>query len=115
MAGENDFIDLGGKFKRTLGCISYAVTHIYSPKVCTVRLAYEMDYWMKLWLNGKIVQDHTMRDGTPIKGQFTLDVELQPGWNELLLKVSSGSKGNGFWMSINNPGDLRFSPKPETP
>ena len=114
MEGENDFVDLGRRFQRTLGCIGYAVTHIYSPKAHAVRLSYGMDYWMKMWLNGKqLVQPYDTRSGAPSKGQFTLDVELQSGWNELLLKVASGSKGNGFWISINNPGDLRFALRPD--
>lgn len=111
-SGTGDFIDLGRTYDRNFGCISYAVTHIHSPAPARIRISYGMDYWVKIWLNGKLVQDIAPHGGHPFKGQFSLDVDLQEGWNELLVKVGSGSLGNGFWLAVSDPGDLTFSARP---
>jgi len=34
---------------------------------------------------------------------------LKKGSNELLVKVHAGSAGNGFWLAISDPGDLRIT------
>ncbi|MFZ2655142.1 MAG: family 10 glycosylhydrolase [Victivallales bacterium] len=113
MEGFGDYIDFVPRSAKGMGVITYAVTHVYAKEAHRVRLSYSMDYWMKIWLNGKLVKDYEPHGGgAAVKGTFTLDVELRPGSNELLVKVSSGSMGNGFWMSVSNPGDLRFSAKP---
>ncbi|MFZ2656010.1 MAG: family 10 glycosylhydrolase [Victivallales bacterium] len=113
MEGFGDYVDFVPRCGKKIGVIAYAVTHVYAKEAHRVRLSYSMDYWMKIWLNGKLVKDYEPHGGgAPIKGTFTLEVELQPGWNELLVKVNSGTHGNGFWMAVSNPGDLRFSAKP---
>ncbi|MFA6294310.1 MAG: family 10 glycosylhydrolase [Victivallales bacterium] len=109
--GTSDFINLGRLFDRYAGSISYAVTYINSSSESRVRLLYGMDYWTKIWINGELVRDVDSHGGAPFKGQFQVDVPLKAGVNELLVKVASGSLGNGFWMSISDPGDLRFSQK----
>jgi hypothetical protein len=108
-----DFVDLSSGNQPNPNSVGYAVTHIYAPSARTARLSYGMDYWIKIWLDGKLLKDYEPHSGgAPVKGQYVLDVELQAGWNELFVKVVSGSGGNGFWMAVSNPGDLRFSAKP---
>ena len=109
---SGDFMDFSKVFDRNLGCISYAVTHIQSPADSCVRLSYGMDYWIKIWLNGEVVQDYAPHGGPPFKGQFNLDLPLHAGSNELLVKVASGKLGNGFWMAVSDNGQLTFSPRP---
>ena len=109
-AGQKDFIDLTELSGRGLGSLHYAVTYIVSPETREVEIAYSVDYFAKIWLNGKVLQSYFHPAGHPEKGQIKQTVKLNKGANELLLKVASGSNGNGFWFAINNPGDLRFAP-----
>jgi hypothetical protein len=112
--GFVDFINLSGGRQPVPGAISYAVTHVYAPSERQVRISYSMDYWIKIWLNGQLIKDYEPHaGGAPVKGQFQLTTTLHAGWNELLVKVASGSMGSGFWLAITNPGDLRFSAQGE--
>ncbi len=111
--GQSDYVNLKNCFQQAAGSLGYAVTYIHSPQARHARLVYGMDYWAKFWLNGDVVKDYAAHGGAPFKGQFTFDVNLRPGWNELLLKVVSGSLGNGFWLAVSDPGDLKISPRPE--
>ncbi|OGV73952.1 MAG: hypothetical protein A3K19_22945 [Lentisphaerae bacterium RIFOXYB12_FULL_65_16] len=111
--GFGDFIDLSGGQPHKAGQVGYAVTHVFCPDSRRVRFSYGMDYWIKIWLNGTLIKDFEPHaGGAPFKGQFQLDAELRPGCNELLVKVGSGSHGNGFWLAVTNPGDLRFAARP---
>jgi len=109
-AGQKDFIDLTEVAGRGAGSLHYAVTYIVSPEAREVEISYSVDYFAKIWLNGEVLQNYFHPAGHPEKGQIKQIVKLNKGANELLLKVASGSNGNGFWFAINNPGDLRFAP-----
>jgi hypothetical protein len=113
LTGDSDYIDFFAKYRLYSKGISYAATYIHVLTARSARLSYGVDYWAKLWLNGEMVQDLSQRGYAPAKGQFKLDIRLKQGWNELLVKVHSGSAGNGFWMAISDPGDLRVAPQPE--
>ncbi|AWI08127.1 hypothetical protein [Ereboglobus luteus] len=106
--GARDFVDLQVLGGEPASSISYAVTHVIAPAACEVRIAYSVDYFARLWINGEIVEDYYHPAGLPLKRQKTRIVRLRPGANEIMLKVAAGSMGNGFWFSVNNPGDLRY-------
>jgi hypothetical protein len=90
--------------------VSYAVTTINSPEDRKARIKFGVDYWAKMWLNGKKVFQIGKSHGAPGPGQFTIPVDLKQGANELLVKVNAGSAGNGFWLAISDPGDLKIGP-----
>jgi hypothetical protein len=96
----------GDKF----GNYGYALFHIKSPIARTVEIGFGADYLFKISLNGQEVCGMTSPNGKPFKNQFRYLLKLNAGWNEVLFKIGSGSDSNGFWCSINDPGDLRFSP-----
>jgi len=106
-------VDFFARYHEYSKGICYAVTYLYASSARPARLANGVDYWAKIWLNGELVKDLSERRYAPRKGQFKLDVPLKAGRNELLVKVHSGSSGNGFWMAISDPGDLKFAAKPE--
>ena len=108
--GQDDYVDFLKMTGQGRGSIHYSVTYIVSPIERDVEISYSTDYYAKLWLNGKVAQEDFQPGGHPKKGQMKQVLHLQKGANELLLKVGSGSGGNGFWMAMNNPGDLRFAP-----
>jgi hypothetical protein len=113
LAGESDYVNLKDAFQKAYGTFGYAVTYIYSPQPRKCRLVYGMEYWAKMWMNGQVIQNFAEHGGAPFKGQFHVDTELKAGWNELLVKIVSGTLGNGFWMSVSDPGDLKVAPQPE--
>lgn len=113
-AGLDDFVDFKKLTGQGQGSIHYAVTHVFSPVAREVAVAYASDYYTRMWLNGAVVQELYHPDGQPQKGQLKFRLPLQQGVNELLLKVGAGSGGNGFWLAVNNPGDLKFTPLAST-
>ncbi len=113
--GFDPFVDISCGVPIQGGTVRYAVTFIHSPDTRKVRLSFGVDYWAKMWLNGipvKPTGERKVKSGAPNRGEETLDITLQEGWNELLLKIASGSGRNGFWMEITNKNDLRFSADP---
>jgi beta-galactosidase len=115
LTGDSPYVDLYAYSNVLQGSVNSAVTYLHSPVAHRVRLTYGVDYWAKIWMNGQLVQDFGPHGGAPFKGQFSVDVDLQPGWNELLMKVASGSGGNGLWMAISDPGDLTYANQPAPP
>ncbi|HEY3329817.1 MAG TPA: hypothetical protein VGK19_07345 [Capsulimonadaceae bacterium] len=108
--GTDEFIDLTAGKGVVVGNVGYAVTHIYSPTARAVQLSYSMDFWAKMWMNGLMIEGIVPNAGSaPSKGQFTATTTLNAGWNELMVKLASGSGGDGFWLAVTNPGDLRFA------
>ncbi|MEI8196020.1 MAG: glycoside hydrolase family 38 C-terminal domain-containing protein, partial [Phycisphaerae bacterium] len=112
--GSGDFIDFHALTGHKSGSIHYAVTHLWSDAARTARLSFGLDYHGRIWLNGQLVAPCLAGAGAPYKGQLNLDIQLQKGWNELLLKIASGSGGNGFWMAISDPGTLKFAARVES-
>jgi len=97
-------ISQGGK-----GTIAYAVTHVESPQDREARFSLGADYWAKIWVNGAAVLGPDVRPRTaPKKGETRFSAKLRKGLNEVLIKIHAGSAGNGFWLAVSDPGDLKF-------
>lgn len=90
--------------------VSYAATIVDSPQSRRATVRFGVDYWARLWVNGKQVFEMTEGHGPPRRHQFTIQVNLRKGANELFLKIHAGSRGNGFWLSVSDPGDLIVRP-----
>lgn len=89
--------------------ISYAFTTIESPEDRNAEISFGADYWGKIIVNGKVVFTPDKRPpAPPRKGENIIPIELKRGKNSILIKIHSGSAGNGFWMSITDPGDLKI-------
>lgn len=94
---------LGGYKKNQ---VAYAHTYLYSPRGGTVRAVADHAHGLKAWLNGKVV--YRSSDRGEVLGNYVnlsrfefqlyhsssprFDLELQPGWNRLLFKVSAYNK-----------------------
>jgi hypothetical protein len=69
-----------------------------------------VDYWARVWLNGaEVFSNVNAHDQPPHKDEYAIPVRLSAGANGILVKLHAGSQGNGFWMSISDPGDLRVA------
>ena len=109
LKGEADYINFLALTGKMTGSIHYAVTHVWSDARRKARLSFGVDYWHKIWINGALAEPFGAGGGAPFKGQLSLDVQLDKGWNELMLKVASGAAGNGFWMAISDYENLKFA------
>jgi len=72
--------------------VAYLRSSIWSDRQRPVRLELGSDDGIKAWLNGRVVHaNNTDRGCTP--GQDKVKVNLQKGWNHLLLKITQGGGG----------------------
>ncbi len=83
--------------------VAYAYTEVYSPEAQSVFLNIGSDHAAWVWLNGRWVLKHGGK-GTPrygqrpaAPGQNKYNVELQKGWNEILIKAVQRGKARIFF------------------
>jgi hypothetical protein len=77
-------------------------TQIWSPADQDARLEMGSDDSIKVWLNGKLVHSNYANRGMSPR-QNLVDVKLQEGWNELMLKVVDNEGGWGFCCRVRSP------------
>ena len=103
------FADIGTVVGYNPNQVAFAHTYLYTPKGGTVRAVVDHMFGMKAWLNGKEVYSAAQRRVSlgsyyPMsRVEFCLDsitpsprfdLELKPGWNRLLPKISSFTRGS---------------------
>ncbi|MBL9170011.1 MAG: PQQ-binding-like beta-propeller repeat protein [Verrucomicrobiales bacterium] len=79
-------LNLGQRYGATNACV-YARMRVKAPAAMNVMLQIASDESYKLWLNGKLVREQVLEK--PRRASSKSDrhpVELQPGWNDVLLK-----------------------------
>ena len=95
---ENLWID----FRKLTGSkapgIVYATTDMVQPEDRAATLIVDVDYYTKIWVNGKQVSAITGMHSTPI----LVRVVLERGHNKILVKLGSGSLGFGFCVMVKN-------------
>jgi len=116
-----------GDFERNH--IGYAHAHVYSPRGGRTRAVVEHCFGLKAWANGREVYRSPKRQGAlggyqplsrhelaniePPAGRFEFD--LKPGWNRLLLKLSSSNGDNwkemNFCLRLMDPPDVEYETK----
>jgi HEAT repeat protein len=82
--------------------VAYARTLINSPKPQVVRLEIGSDDGVKVWLNGQLVHAHNVSRALEA-GSDAVDVTLNLGWNQLLVKVTQNVMGWGFCVRFAQP------------
>jgi hypothetical protein len=117
-AGDNPWqLDLTLIDRGSNRCI-YAGALVWSSRAQPARLQIGSDDGVRVWLNGALVHSNP-----PVRAlradEDIVNVELEGGWNTLLLKVAQGSGGWGFTCGIRDregrPLDgLIFGPTPST-
>ncbi|MFT5523938.1 MAG: hypothetical protein ACI9HK_001887 [Pirellulaceae bacterium] len=106
--------------------VAYAHAHLYSPRGGRTRAVVEHCFGLKAWVNGTEVYRSSTRLGTlggyqpiskhelanvePPAGRFEFD--LEPGWNRLLLKLTSSNRDNwkemNFCLRLMDPPDVAY-------
>ncbi len=83
-------------------CAAYMKTRVWSPLAQEARLEMGADDALKVWFNGKLVQDKYQNRGLAPR-QDIVKVQLQEGWNDLLLKVVDHEGGWQFCCRVRRP------------
>ena len=110
-------LELSPHFQPNRDCCAYAAAWVQSPKARAAVVAVGSDDGSKAWFNGReILASNTARGA--VRGQDRAHVELKAGWNVVLLKVTQGDGGWGFYFDLLDPAtglpiaDLVYSPVP---
>jgi putative membrane-bound dehydrogenase-like protein len=91
---------------------AYALTYVFSPKAQKVRLLTGSDDQLRVWLNGKLVQEFAVnRPAKP--DQDRAEVELNAGWNVVLAKVTNSVTTHGLYLRFEGGEGVRVSPTKE--
>lgn len=84
--------------------VGYLLTYLHCPDTRTATLELGSDDGIKAWLNGHLIhENNALRGCSP--GQDRVEIELSPGTNELLLKVSNDGGGWGACARVRNTDD----------
>lgn len=101
-------IDLVPKLSPNENCAAYFACHIWSPSAQSRRIYLGSDDGIAVWLNGKLLHEvYKQRASVPDEDVVTLN--LQAGWNPLIIKVTQGGLGWRFVARLNDNAGLRFS------
>jgi quinoprotein glucose dehydrogenase len=107
----NGYLDLQKVFQAE-HISAYAMTYLYSPKMQKVKMLTGSDDQLRVWVNGALVFEYaTNRGAMPDSDQF--EVELRPGWNTVLVKVTNSVASHGLFLRISNGEGIRWSSKQE--
>lgn len=100
LSGEEEFVDLFRRTGQKNRGVNYVRTTIHCETERHVTLGVTLDYFGKVWLNGKLLKVFDSMHGG-VREPVMIPVVLKKGENELLLKVHAGSAGNEFSASLN--------------
>ena len=93
------YVDLYWSFRPNEYVCAYALAYVKSPNARKAIFSVGADDGVKAFLNSKvIVSENVTRAASPAQDQ--VDVELQEGWNAVLLKITQGSGGWGFFFDL---------------
>jgi hypothetical protein len=102
MSDASGFIDLFHQFQPNSNVCAYAVVYVKSPTARKALLSAGSDDGVKAWINGKLVlSNNATRGASPAQDQ--VPVGLNAGPNEVLLKITQGSGGWGFYFDLLTP------------
>jgi hypothetical protein len=82
--GKVDFNKLLGEEKLV---VAYATTEFFAPAARRVQFRTTSLDAVKLWLNGRLIDEHRVYHGGSALDQYVREAELRPGRNVILLKV----------------------------
>jgi len=106
------YVSLWDKVEPYEMVVTYACTYIYSPEKQTLPFFIGSDDGAKVFLNGnEIYRFLDVRIAEP--DQDTIPIQLNQGWNELLLKVENNFGGYAFYARIlDRARRIRYSTDP---
>lgn len=91
--------------------VCYALTYIYSPEAQTAPLLTGSDDCLKVFLNDQEVYRFFASARTALPDQDKIELNLQPGWNKLLVKVENNVGGYALYARVVDVNrNLKISP-----
>jgi len=93
------FVDLLRAFRPNNRVCAYAVIYVKSSAEREALLSAGSDDGIKAWVNGQLVVSHDLTRGAA-PGQEEAVVTLRAGFNEVLLKITQGDGGWGFYFDL---------------
>ena len=93
--GILDFAKWNGSYKP---CICYALLKLKHQGAATVMMGLRLDYFARLWVNGKEIELNRTSGATAEPLRFT--AHLKDGENEILIKVHQGGLGHAFVLNM---------------
>ncbi len=104
--GYSSWIAELDKLYNETNAVAYLSTEIHSETAQKARFYLGSDDGIKVWLNGTVILEKNVSRGLNPDEDF-VDIELAPGWNTLLLKVT---QGEGGWQAAAVICDLKGNP-----
>lgn len=101
-ASRDGFVNLNEALKPHEMALAYALTYVYVPQNRKVNMYLGTDDGVRFWVNGSLAHDSLLIRGAA-PDQDTIGINLQKGWNSLLLKVENNIGGWGFYCRIPDP------------
>ncbi len=95
-------VDLHSALRPNSDVCAYGVIYVKSAAAQKAMLSAGSDDGIKLWLNGALVASNNAQRGAA-PGQEQVAVTLKAGWNEVLLKITQGGGGWGFYFDLLTP------------
>jgi hypothetical protein len=99
---EKGFVDLTLACAPNTQAVAFALMYVKSPDARKAVLSVGADDCFKVWANGKQVIGHPGYQAAH-PDQERAEIQLQAGWNEVLLKVGTGMGGWGFFCDLLGP------------
>jgi len=89
-------------------CVAYARTWLRSDQDEPAVLELGSDDGVKVWLNNK--QVYALNVARPLQpGSDKVNLQLHPGWNLLLLKITQNNQGWEFCARLRKPDGSHFA------
>jgi serine/threonine protein kinase len=81
----------------------YAMTFVHSPRPQKVPMWLGSDDGVRVWVNGKLVHE-VERNRKATANEDKVNVELNQGWNKVLVKVINVTGPHGLYLRFNGTG-----------
>ncbi|MDD5439815.1 MAG: ATP-binding protein [Candidatus Omnitrophica bacterium] len=116
--GDYGYVNLNSVFQPATFADGYALTHIYASEAREVLFKVGSDDGIVIWLNGRNVWDNQAKRPA-IPDNDSIKASLNKGWNTVLVKITQGWGGWGFYFRVTAPDaqvipDLVFDPVKNT-
>ena len=99
LSDADGFVNLLPLFQPNQNVVAYAAISVKSPVARTALLSAGSDDGVKAWVNGRLILDDNANRGAA-PGQDEAPVALRAGWNRILLKITQGGGGWGFYCDL---------------
>ncbi|NIR46798.1 MAG: DUF2961 domain-containing protein [Gemmatimonadetes bacterium] len=111
-AGNDGRVRLNSHFEPNDWVVAYAQAFLFAPDAREATLMLGADDAHVLWLNGERVSERQGRH-VSVADEIAVPVQLERGWNRVLLKLADLDGGWAFLLRVADPtGELRWSPRP---